>query len=104
YEPRPNDYVRYDFHAIDADVLGGIYEQYLEELHSGAVGKRRMQGIFYTPPMVTHYIASTAIRHRIADLGGAAAAHDLSVLDPACGSGSFLIAALDVLHAELYPG
>jgi len=51
----------YDFNAIDADVLGGVYEQYLENLIK-KVGrgvetvsthiKRKAQGIYYTPKFV----------------------------------------------------
>lgn len=101
YEPHPGDYVRYDFRAINADVLGGIYEQYLDQVQ-GARDRRHEEGIYYTAPMVTHYIAAQTIGHRIADLGGPDGARDLAVLDPACGSGSFLVAAIEEAQALVY--
>src|SRR3989338_1116864 len=96
--------VHYDFSAIDADVLGNIYEQYLGHIlkktakrASLTEGKayRKEQGIYYTPTYVVDYIVKNTIgelaKDKKFDL------KNIKVLDPACGSGSFLIKAFDYL-------
>lgn len=85
----------YDFSAIDADVLGSIYEQYLGyilEKHKKKaevvkdVWKRKSMGIFYTPTYVVDYIVRNTVEIALKESKGNA----IRVLDPACGSGSFL--------------
>ena len=96
--------VHYDFSAIDADVLGNIYEQYLGHIlkktakrASLTEGKayRKEQGIYYTPTYVVDYIVKNTIgelaKDKRFDL------KNIKVLDPACGSGSFLMKAFDYL-------
>ena len=96
--------VHYDFSAIDADVLGNIYEQYLgyllkktEKRGKLVEGKahRKEQGIYYTPTYVVDYIVKNTIgelaKDKKFDLS------EIKVLDPACGSGSFLMKAFDYL-------
>ena len=96
--------VHYDFSAIDADVLGNIYEQYLGHIlkktakrASLTEGKayRKEQGIYYTPTYVVDYIVKNTIgelaKDKKFDL------KNIKVLDPACGSGSFLMKAFDYL-------
>ncbi len=96
--------VHYDFGAIDADVLGNMYEQYLghilkktpkrAKLTSGKA-HRKEQGIYYTPTYVVDYIVKNTIgelaKNKKFDL------KNIKVLDPACGSGSFLMKAFDYL-------
>lgn len=94
--------IRYDFGAIDADVLGVMYEQYLSlvlrqsakrtKLADGAVN-RREQGIYYTPTWVVDYIVGASIQAALKRKGARPEA--LRILDPACGSGSFLLRAFD---------
>ena len=89
----------YDFAAIGADVLGTIYEQYLTQVQAERE-RRRQQGIYYTPRYVVSYIARNTLTRALEAAqvrGGLEAARQLRVLDPACGSGSFLIAAFDIL-------
>jgi len=96
--------VHYDFSAIDADVLGNIYEQYLgyllkktEKRGKLVEGKahRKEQGIYYTPTYVVDYIVKNTIgelaKDKKIDLT------KIKVLDPACGSGSFLMKTFDYL-------
>jgi type I restriction-modification system DNA methylase subunit/REP element-mobilizing transposase RayT len=95
---------RYDFNAIDADVLGAVYEQYLgfkaqdpqgkSKLDPRKREKRKAQGIYYTPKFVVRYIVQATLGRKLAE---GADARALRILDPACGSGSFLIEAFDVL-------
>ncbi|MCK5332546.1 N-6 DNA methylase [Candidatus Parcubacteria bacterium] len=95
------DGYRYDFSAISTDVLGGIYEQYLGYVQEKAqkVGtdkktKRKSQGIYYTPKYIVEYL----IEQTLGEVLKKAKKKDLpniKILDPACGSGSFLISAYD---------
>ena len=96
--------VHYDFSAIDADVLGNIYEQYLGHVLKKTAKRaslteeksyRKEQGIYYTPTYVVDYIVKNTIgelaKNKRFDL------KNIKVLDPACGSGSFLMKAFDYL-------
>ncbi|MCH7698815.1 MAG: N-6 DNA methylase [Chloroflexi bacterium] len=127
YQP-PHSVAAYDFAALDADVLGAVYEQYLGyvakvvkerakvqegQLELGLpverievekkLERRKDQGIYYTPKWVVDYIVSQTVERFL----GERTHNDilnLRILDPACGSGSFLIGAFDALlgyHARL---
>jgi type I restriction-modification system DNA methylase subunit len=108
----PGGFATYDFNAISADVLGAVYEQYLsfkaqdpearQAVDITKRTKRKSQGIYYTPQFVVRYI----VRQTLGKLLEAPdmtpeKAHQLAILDPACGSGSFLIEAFDVLDRWL---
>ncbi len=103
YESKDKSYI-YNFDWIDADVLGQIYEQYLgkileltksgkAKLKDGQVHKKE-QGIYYTPTWVVDYIVKNTVGEIIKKLD----AKNIKILDPACGSGSFLIKAFDYLY------
>lgn len=96
--------VHYDFGAIDADVLGNMYEQYLGHIlkktdkrakFSSESAHRKEQGIYYTPTYVVDYIVRNTVgelaKNKKFDL------ENIKILDPACGSGSFLMKAFDYL-------
>jgi len=96
--------IRYDFSAIDADVLGNIYEQYLGHILKKTAKRaklkkgqahRKEQGIYYTPTYVVDYIVKNTIGELAKDKKFNL--KNIRVLDPACGSGSFLIKAFDQL-------
>jgi len=123
--------VRYQFDVIPADVLGRVYEQYLgfvaqtarevarqEAAQAALPGfepatdqtvelvskklKRKMHGIYYTPQFVVDYIVEQTLGQVLAERS-LDEVRELAVLDMACGSGSFLIAAYERLlrhHAE----
>ena len=98
--------VYYDFSAIEADVLGSIYEQYLGHILKKTAKRakvteshvrRKEHGIYYTPPYIVDYI----VRNTLGDLLKRKRPKDVEkirVLDPACGSGSFLIKSFDILN------
>ena len=97
--------ISYDFSIIDADVLGTIYEQYLGHVlkkteKRAKVTKshlrRKEQGIYYTPIYIVDYI----VRNTLGELlkNNKVNVEKIRVLDPACGSGSFLIKAFDALN------
>lgn len=65
------DYYEYDFKAMPADVLGTVYENYLGHKLSQSkkgmsldkdAGKRKEQGIYYTPSFVVDYIVKQALQ------------------------------------------
>ena len=117
----------YDFREegeISVDVLGNIFERSITELEKlrivGLFGKqvgkalaampksaeRKRFGIYYTPPQFTRLIVEETLgkliaerveslpdlRQRIAEL------RKIRIVDPACGSGAFLIAAYERLE------
>jgi len=95
----------YDFSFIEADVLGNIYEQYLGHLLKKSEKRakliennahRKEQGIYYTPTYIVDYIVRNTLGEllKIKKIN----AETLRVLDPACGSGSFLIKAFDLFN------
>jgi len=104
----------YQFDVIEPEILGRIYEQFLgskirltknrhvkvelkpEVVHAG--------GVYYTPQWVVEYI----VKNTVGKLIKGKIPEDVSkikILDPACGSGSFLIGAFDYVikyHEEFY--
>jgi methylase of polypeptide subunit release factors len=99
------NYTRYNFNAIDADVLGTAYEQYLGHVVKEGEGethveekktKRKKEGIYYTPTFVTKYIVQQTVAKYLSE-NGYSPSKPPRVLDMACGSGSFLIEAFDVI-------
>jgi len=70
---------QFDFTHVDRDILGNLYERYLP-------GKERKRlGEFYTPTEVIDYILTSV---------GYTYGHEIEtkdLLDPACGSGGFLV-------------
>ncbi len=92
---------RYMFDQIPSDLLGGIYEQYLGTILRGTekrvrleskTGKRKKMGIYYTPSYVVDYIVKNTVGEYIKDKT-IDEILDVKIVDPACGSGSFLIRA-----------
>ncbi len=95
---KDNSY-RYDFSIIESDVLGNIYEQYLGNILKATSKRanlseskthRKEQGIYYTPSNVVDYIVKNTVgeylkTHTPDEI------KNVKILDPACGSGSFLI-------------
>ena len=109
YESKDKNYI-YDFNWIDADVLGQVYEQYLgkilsqtrsgiSELKNGQA-HRKEQGIYYTPTYIVDYIVENTVGTLLKTRKRKP--KDIKILDPACGSGSFLIKAFDCLNENLY--
>ena len=95
----------YRFDAIGDDLLGIIYERFLGSVITVERGRveveqkpevRHAGGVYYTP----RFVVDTIIRRVVGpQLEGRTPLDvlDLKVLDPACGSGSFLIAAFQYL-------
>lgn len=97
--------IHYNFALLDADILGSIYEQYLGHILKKTdkrakltEGKahRKEQGIYYTPTYIVDYIVKNTIGELAKDKKFDM--DKIKILDPACGSGSFLIKAFDFLN------
>lgn len=75
----------YDFSFIPIETLSVIYEQFLhaQELHEGQPGAREI-GAYYTPIPLVDFMLDQMDRHRPLRSG-------MRVIDPACGSGAFLV-------------
>lgn len=112
----------YDFTSdANVNILGHIFEQSIsdiEKLSEGESTKRKKFGVFYTPDHITDYICRNTIipylskknsseidelieeyLNNLEDLENKI--KKLQILDPACGSGAFLVKAVDVL-LEIY--
>jgi hypothetical protein len=99
------DGYRYDFSVISADVLGGIYEQYLSfvQVRKGedkTRSKRKSQGIYYTPKYIVEFIVNETLGEVLKKTKPKELSK-IKILDPACGSGSFLNAAYDKILTTL---
>jgi len=98
---------KYNFDLISADILGAIYEDYighiLAETEEGQVeivesrAERKRGGIYYTPTYIVDYIVKNTLGEVLKTCKTPDDVSKIKVLDPACGSGSFLIKAFDVL-------
>ena len=97
---------RYDFSIIESDVLGNIYEQYLGNILKSTPKRakleaskthRKEQGIYYTPSYIVDYIVKNTVGEYI-KTHSPEEIRNVKILDPACGSGSFLIKAYKELE------
>jgi hypothetical protein len=104
----------YVFSALPADVLGQVYEQFLGKIirlteghHAKVEDKpevKKAGGVYYTPTYIVDYIVENTVGTLLEGktLKQTAA---LRILDPACGSGSFLLGAYEYLlqwHLKFY--
>ena len=114
---------RYDFSLMSSDVMGAVYERFLAHKLLQDGGRvviedtdelRKKEGIYYTPQYIVDYIVAHTLGEKIKPIlaeaktllgyknfkGAIAKIRELGeikVLDPAMGSGSFLLRAFDAL-------
>lgn len=104
----------YEFSMISTEILGNIYEQFLGKVirltdsHQAKVEDKpevkKAGGVFYTPQYIVEYI----VDNTIGELLKGKTPNQVSKLrfvDPACGSGSFLLGAYQKLldwHVDYY--
>ena len=95
----------YAFDVLPADLLGQVYERFLGKVirlkgRTAVVEEkpevRKAGGVYYTPTYIVDYIVQQTLGPLL-DGRIPKTATGLSILDPACGSGSFLLGALDFL-------
>jgi type I restriction-modification system DNA methylase subunit len=113
----------YNFNTLTIDIMGSAYERYLahqisldgDRVYITETDKlRKKEGIYYTPPYVVDYIVEKTLKPKLQpifeDAKNLLRKDDceeafskiqeisfLKVLDPSCGSGSFLIKAFDTI-------
>jgi len=146
-----NELAKYDFDSeVSVTVLGHIFEQSIADLEAlsaqisegklptkpkpkskSVKGKRKTDGVVYTPDHITAFIVEhtlgnyieASFQQLLSEYGQfkkdgsiqwkkgkqtelrfwyawQEAIKNIKVVDPACGSGAFLVAAFDALHAE----
>lgn len=104
----------YEFTVVSADILGSVYERFLGNVieRRGAHGikivekpdVRKAGGVYYTPSYIVDYIVKQTVGKLLEGKTPRDAA-ELKILDPACGSGSFLLGAYQYLldwHLKWY--
>ena len=104
----------YEFSVLGVEILGNVYEQFLGKvirLTAGHQAKvetkpevKKAGGVYYTPQYIVEYIVENTVGKLIAGKTPEEIAH-IKILDPACGSGSFLIGAYTYLlryHRDWY--
>lgn len=100
-----NDVFVYNFKEIPADILGGVYESYLGYISQKKATdiikdshKRKEQGIYYTPKYIVDFIVKNTLGKKLQNVKSINELKQIKVLDPACGSGSFLTAAVEEIN------
>lgn len=96
----------YVFSVISVDILGSVYERFLGKvirLTAGHQAKvedkpevKKAGGVYYTPAYIVEYIVKNTVGQLVDDKTPAEISK-LRIIDPACGSGSFLIGAYQYL-------
>jgi hypothetical protein len=99
--PSPRGRVRVSYADLDVEQLGAVYERVLDyepASSAGALGltrtstERKATGSFYTPRSMTEFLVRRTLHPLVADRAADEILR-LRVLDPAMGSGAFLVAA-----------
>jgi type I restriction-modification system DNA methylase subunit len=96
----------YEFSVLGADILGHVYEQFLGKVirltegHRAKVEEkpevRKAGGVYYTPTYIVEYIVKNTVG-KLCERKTPRQISSLRILDPACGSGSFLLGAYQYL-------
>ena len=109
---------QYEFSVLPAEILGSIYERFLGKIirftrktkngHSIEILEKpevqKAGGVYYTPPYIVKYIVENTIGKKLAGKTPDEVSR-LRFVDPACGSGSFLVGAYQYLlewHLDWY--
>jgi adenine-specific DNA methylase len=98
----------YAFKYIPADILGSVYERFLGKVitltpgHHAKVEEkpevRKAGGVYYTPTYIVEYIVKNTVGELLKDkTAEEQKAKPIHIVDPACGSGSFLLGAYQYL-------
>jgi len=104
----------YDFAIIPVEILGMVYEQFLGKTIT-LTPQRRVRivekpeikaagGVFYTRPHIVEYIVQNTLK-QLLEGKTPKEVTKIKIVDPACGSGSFLLGAYQYLldwHLDYY--
>jgi type I restriction-modification system DNA methylase subunit len=104
----------YEFSIMPAEILGNVYEQFLGKVirltasHQAKVEEKpevkKAGGVYYTPSYIVDYIVKNTVG-KLCEGKTPKQIEKIKILDPACGSGSFLIGAYKYLldyHRDFY--
>ncbi|MEO8762203.1 MAG: TaqI-like C-terminal specificity domain-containing protein [Bacteroidia bacterium] len=104
----------YDFRVMPVEVLGNAYEQFLGKVIRITPTRgvkieekpevRKAGGVFYTPQYIVEYIVKNTVG-KLIDGKTPKEVEKIKIVDPACGSGSFLVGAYEYLlnhHSHWY--
>jgi len=104
----------YEFSVLSVEILGSAYEQFLgkqikiDKSHRAHIEEkpevRKAGGVYYTPQNIVEYIVKNTVGKLIDDKTPKDISN-IKIVDPACGSGSFLIGAYQYLldwHKNFY--
>lgn len=104
----------YEFSVLPIEILGNIYEQFLGKTirlttsHQAKIEEkpevRKAGGVYYTPQYIVNYIVENTVGEKAKDKKPEQI-EKIKILDPACGSGSFLVGAFNYLldyHLQYY--
>lgn len=96
----------YEFSVLSVEILGSAYEQFLgktitiDKAHRVRIEEkpevRKAGGVYYTPQYVVDYIVQNTVGKLIENKTPKEVSK-VKIVDPACGSGSFLIGAYQYL-------
>ena len=104
----------YEFSVLSVEILGSAYEQFLgKTITINNRGKavielkpevRKAGGVYYTPQYIVDYIVQSTIG-KLTENKTPKEVAEIKIVDPACGSGSFLLGAYQYLlnwHKDYY--
>ncbi len=104
----------YEFSVLPPDILGNVYEQFLGKVirltggHRAKIEEKpevkKAGGVYYTPVYIVDYIVQNTIK-KLCSGKTPKQISNMRILDPACGSGSFLLGAYSYLldyHLNYY--
>jgi hypothetical protein len=91
---------------LGTDQIGSLHGHQLGDLHQEwleAEGVRKASGSFYTPPDVVEHLIDLALEPLLTERErqGISSVLSIRVIDPACGSGNFLVAAARRISSKL---
>lgn len=80
--------------GLEHDLVIYFYERFLEQYDAG---ERRRRGVYYTPPALVEYLvrATDTVLKEVFSLEQGLADEVVTVLDPAVGTGTFLLGAAE---------
>ncbi|HEY4323252.1 MAG TPA: N-6 DNA methylase [Mucilaginibacter sp.] len=84
-QSQPSLFEFYDFSIIPIEFISNVYELFI------GGDNQKKEGAYYTPLFLVDYILKQTVEKKITKKGGD---HNCKVLDPACGSGIFLVETL----------